>query len=83
MQRMVAVLALGLAMAVIAGPAVADPYAQMRAQVERGLIHLGIPVPGGVESLSEQQLKWLLLEVNDRERDPGRRQRIERIIAAN
>jgi hypothetical protein len=79
MWRILAAVALAIAMA---GPAVADAYAQMRAQVHRGLIQLGISVPGGVETLSQRQLSEIMLELNQLEPDPARRQRVKLIIAS-
>jgi hypothetical protein len=78
MWRVAAAIALGLA---VAGPVAADPYAQMRSQVERKLIQLRVTAPGGVETLSNQQLSAILLETNSIEPDPGRKQRVELIIA--
>jgi hypothetical protein len=53
----------------------------MRSQVERKLIQLRVTAPGGVETLSNQQLSAILLETNSIEPDPGRKQRVELIIA--
>jgi hypothetical protein len=79
MLRVLAAVALALA---VAAPATAaDPHAQMRSQVERKLIRLGVQVPGGVETLTSRQLSAILLETNSIEPDPARKQRVELIIA--
>ncbi len=77
MWRSLAAVALAFA---VAGPLLAETSAQMRSQVQRGLVQLGISVPGGVETLSQRQLSAILLELNEIQRDPALRQRIRRII---
>ncbi len=62
-------------------PAVAaNGVEQQRAQVQRELIQLGIDVPGGVETLTDDQVLALATELDVDRRDPARMQRVRQII---